>query len=49
MKTGAQRMAAQRARRKESGLQRFEFWLRPEHVEAVKRFIARLAKRRTSK
>jgi len=42
-------MAAQRARRKESGLQRFEFWLRPEHAEAVKRFIGRLVKRRAAK
>ena len=46
MKSGAQRMAAQRTRRKEAGLQRFEFWLRPEHAEAVKRFIERLVKGR---
>lgn len=36
--------AQERARRKEEGLQRFEFWLKPEHAEAVKRFIERLVR-----
>lgn len=42
------RKAQERSRRATEGLKRFEFWLRPEHAEAVKRFIERLVKGKRS-
>ena len=46
MKSTSERMAAMRAKRRAAGLKAYEFWLRPEHVEKVKRFIERLVKRK---
>lgn len=45
-KTTGERLKAHRAKRATEGLRRYEFWLRPEHVEAVKRLIERLVKGR---
>jgi hypothetical protein len=41
-KTGAERMAAQRARRKERDIQRVEFYLPRSLVEKVKAYVERL-------
>jgi hypothetical protein len=35
-------MARLRARRQAEGLVRIELWLRPEHVEKVRAYVARL-------
>lgn len=42
-------MAAQRVRRKQAGLQRFEFWLHPNDETRIRRYVERLAKRREVK
>ena len=49
VKTDAEYKAAERARRREAGLQRFELWLHPKEWPAVKQFVERLAKRRNGK
>ena len=38
--TPANRKAAERQRRKDAGLVRVEFWIRPEDVQAVKLAVA---------
>ena len=40
----AARVAALRERRTAAGLVRLELWVRPEHVERVKQYVARLMK-----
>ena len=45
MKSTTERVRALRERRKAEGLVRVEAWVRPQHVDAVKSFLARLEKR----
>ena len=39
-----ERQAQSRRRRSAAGLVRLELWAHPEHVEAIRRYAARLAK-----
>lgn len=42
--TPAQRKAAERARKREAGLIRFEAWIRPEDRARVQRYVERLGR-----
>lgn len=45
VKSTTERVRALRKRRREAGLVRVEAWVRPQHVDGVKSFLARLEKR----
>lgn len=49
MKTAAERKAAERARRKSTGLFRFEFWLTPDEGWKVTKYVQRLLNKRSVK
>jgi hypothetical protein len=46
MKTGSQRLAELRVRRRKEGLRPFEVWAHPDDHLAIKRYVERLTKRR---
>lgn len=48
-KTDAEYKAAERARRRESGLKPFEVWTHPMDWPVIKRLVDKLAKRRNEK
>jgi len=48
MATGKTRMQALRERRRADGIRQYVFWLTAEQAEKVRRFLERLAKRRTN-
>lgn len=48
-KTSQERLQALREKRAQMGLKRFDIYLHPQDWPAVKRFVARLAKRRERK
>jgi hypothetical protein len=49
VKTAAERKAAERARRKSTGLFRFEFWLTPDEGWKVTKYVQRLLNKRSVK
>lgn len=49
MKTGKERLAELRARRRSEGLRPFEVWAHPKDWPLIKRLVERLTKRRTMK
>jgi hypothetical protein len=48
-KSGAERLAELRARRRKEGLKPVEVWAHPDDHPAIKRYVERLAKRREKK
>jgi hypothetical protein len=46
VKSGSERLAELRARRRKEGLRPFEVWAHPDDQPAIKRYVERLAKRR---
>lgn len=49
MKSGSQRLAELRARRREAGFQPKEIWVHPMDWPVIKRLVDKLAKRRERK
>ena len=49
MKDAAERKAAERARKRAEGLVLLHLWAHPKDHAAIKRYVERLAKRRTAK
>jgi hypothetical protein len=49
MKSGAERLAELRARRRKEGLKPVEVWAHPDDHPAIKRYVERLVKRRKTK
>jgi len=49
MKTGAERLAELRARRRKEGLKPHEVWAHPKDWPLIKRLVERMAKRRNVK
>lgn len=49
MKSGKERLAELRARRRKEGFRPFEVWAHPDDHPAIKRYLERLAKRRAKK
>lgn len=49
LKSGSERQADLRARRREAGLQPKEIWVHPKDWPVVKQLLERLAKRRNAK
>lgn len=41
--TPAERKAAERARKKAAGLVKLDVWTKPEHIAAIKAFVATLS------
>ena len=49
MKSGAERLAELRARRRKEGLRPFEVWAHPNDHPVIKRYVERLRKQRERK
>lgn len=49
LRTGAERLAELRARRRKEGLKPHEVWAHPKDWPLIQRFVERLAKRRNAK